>query len=53
MLLVITPLVIGVIYSVKLFPFLPRLKEVVGVKSISVAFSWALTGSLLPVAIHR
>ncbi len=29
---------------------LPRLKEVVGVKSIVVALSWAITGTFLPIA---
>jgi 4-hydroxybenzoate polyprenyltransferase len=45
----ITPLVIGFIYSVKIFKPLPRLKTVLGVKNIAVAFSWAFTGSLLPI----
>ncbi len=42
------PVVIGVIYSVKISKSIPRLKEVVGVKSLVVALSWALTGALLP-----
>ena len=44
----LTPLVIGIVYSVKVCKSVPRLKEVLGVKSILVAFSWAFTGSLLP-----
>ena len=43
-----TPVLIGVIYSVRISKSIPRLKEIVGVKSIVVAVSWALTGSLLP-----
>lgn len=42
------PVIIGVIYSVRLSKSIPRLKEIVGVKSLVVALSWALTGSLLP-----
>ena len=44
----LTPLLIGVVYSVKICKSVPRLKEVLGVKSILVAFSWAFTGSFLP-----
>lgn len=43
-----TPVMIGVIYSVKISKAMPRLKEIVGVKSLVVALSWALTGSFLP-----
>ena len=42
------PVMIGVIYSVRISKSIPRLKEIVGVKSLVVAVSWALTGSLLP-----
>jgi 4-hydroxybenzoate polyprenyltransferase len=42
------PVLIGVIYSVRISKSIPRLKEIVGVKSFVVAVSWALTGSLLP-----
>jgi 4-hydroxybenzoate polyprenyltransferase len=42
------PVLIGVIYSVKISKSIPRLKEIVGIKSLVVALSWALTGSLLP-----
>ena len=40
----------AVTYSVKLFPSIPRLKEMVGVKSILVALSWGFTGALLPAS---
>lgn len=46
--ILLTPLIIGFIYSVKVCSKVPRLKEVLGVKSILVAFSWAFTGALLP-----
>jgi 4-hydroxybenzoate polyprenyltransferase len=42
------PVVIGIIYSVKISKSIPRLKEIVGVKSLVVAVSWALTGAFLP-----
>lgn len=44
----VAPLFVGLVYSVRVSNRAPRLKEVVGVKSFCVAFSWALTGSLLP-----
>lgn len=44
------PVIIGVVYSVKISKSTPRLKEIVGVKSIVVAVSWAFTGSFLPVS---
>lgn len=45
------PLIIGFIYSVKLAKSLPRLKEIVGIKSIVVAFSWGITGAFLPATM--
>ena len=45
------PFVIGLIYSVRVVKTLPRLKEITGVKSLSVALSWAVTGALLPYAL--
>jgi 4-hydroxybenzoate polyprenyltransferase len=50
-LLILTiPLIVGVFYSVKISSRLPRLKEVTGAKSILVALSWSVTGSLLPLS---
>ncbi|MCE5337984.1 MAG: UbiA family prenyltransferase [Methanomicrobiaceae archaeon] len=46
------PLIAGVVYSVPLFPILlgfRRLKEVPFMKSLIVAFSWAVPPALLPV----
>ena len=51
-LVVLTSLIASVAYSVKLSPSIPRLKEIVGVKSIIVAFSWGLTGALLPACVQ-
>jgi 4-hydroxybenzoate polyprenyltransferase len=42
------PVIIGVIYSVRISKSIPRLKEIVGVKSLVVAACWGLTGCLLP-----
>jgi 4-hydroxybenzoate polyprenyltransferase len=50
-LVLLVPLIIGFIYSVKISKSLPRLKEIMGVKNVAVAFSWAFTGSLLPALI--
>ena len=50
-LLVIAALFISSIaYSVKLLPSIPRLKEIVGVKSVLVALSWGFTGAFLPAS---
>lgn len=42
----------SIAYSVKLMPSFPRLKEIVGLKSIIVAFSWGFTGAFLPATTH-
>jgi 4-hydroxybenzoate polyprenyltransferase len=49
---IILPLIIGFVYSVPVARSVPRLKEIVGVKSLVVAFSWAVTGALLPLTIQ-
>jgi len=46
------PVLIGVIYSVRISKSIPRLKEIVGVKSFVVALCWALTGSFLPNSFY-
>ena len=50
--ILIAPLIIGVVYSVRLSKAIPRLKDIVGLKSGMVAFSWAFTGSLLPASLQ-
>ena len=40
----------SILYSFKLSPSIPRLKEILGLKSVLVAFSWGLTGALLPAS---
>jgi 4-hydroxybenzoate polyprenyltransferase len=44
---ILTSFIASIFYSVKLSPSIPRLKEVVGLKSVLVAFSWGFTGALL------
>lgn len=51
-LVLFTPVLIGVIYSIRISKSIPRLKEITGVKSIVVAASWALTGCLLPSSVY-
>jgi 4-hydroxybenzoate polyprenyltransferase len=52
LLILVTPLIIGFIYSIKIARSIPRLKEVVGVKSLVVALSWAITGAFLPTTMY-
>jgi len=40
----------SILYSFKLSPSIPRLKEILGLKSVLVAFSWGLTGAFLPAS---
>ena len=44
-----TPFIVGLFYSVKISPKLPRLKEVLGAKSFLVAFTWSMNGAFLPL----
>ena len=47
---ILTSFIASIFYSVKLSPSIPRLKEIVGLKSVLVAFSWGFTGALLPAS---
>ena len=51
-LILLTPTLVGILYSVRVSSLLPRLKEVVGAKSLLVAFSWSLYGAFLPLTLH-
>ncbi len=51
-LILLIPTLVGILYSVRVSPRLPRLKEVVGAKSVLVAFSWSLYGAFLPLTLH-
>lgn len=46
----IVPVIVALAYSVRLLQSTTRLKEILGVKSVMVAFSWAFTGALLPAS---
>jgi 4-hydroxybenzoate polyprenyltransferase len=52
LLVLISPLIIGFIYSIKIVKPIPRLKEVVGVKSLVVALSWGITAAFLPASTN-
>jgi 4-hydroxybenzoate polyprenyltransferase len=47
---IITSFTASILYSFKLSPSTPRLKEILGLKSVLVAFSWGFTGALLPAS---
>ena len=51
--ILLTPIIAGLFYSVKLSPSLPRLKAIVGAKSVLVAFSWSLFGCFLPICLQQ
>lgn len=46
---ILLPLFLGMLYSVKLNSNLPRLKDITGVKNITVALSWSVGTTFLPV----
>ncbi len=43
------PLFLGTLYSVKLSDNFPRLKDITGVKNLTIALSWAVGSTFLPV----
>ena len=42
----LTPFIVGIIYSIKIASF--RIKDIFGMKNISIAFSWAFSSAFLP-----
>jgi 4-hydroxybenzoate polyprenyltransferase len=46
--IIIFPLFLGILYSVKLSNNLPRLKDITGVKNITIGLSWAVIATFLP-----
>ena len=44
------PFCIGFVYSIKIANF--RLKDILCIKSISVALAWAVVGTFIPVIVH-
>ncbi len=43
------PLFSGILYSVKFSKNLPRLKDITGVKNVTIALTWAVSTTFLPV----
>ncbi len=43
------PLFSGILYSVKFSENLPRLKDITGVKNVTIALAWAVSTTFLPV----
>ena len=43
------PLFAGIIYSVRVLPNLPRLKDITGVKNLIIALAWGMCSTFLPV----
>lgn len=44
------PFLMGFLYSIKIFNF--RLKDIIGIKNVTVALSWAVIGTFLPLTVH-
>ncbi len=44
------PFLMGFIYSIKIYNF--RLKDIIAVKNITVALSWAVIGTFLPLTVY-
>jgi len=42
------PLLLGILYSVRLSSNFPRLKDITGVKNLTIALSWAVGSTFLP-----
>ena len=49
LLILLFPLQAGMIYSIKLTPRIPRLKDIFAVKSLIVALSWTVGNTFLPI----
>ncbi len=47
-LILIFPLCAGIIYSIKIHPKIPRLKDIFAVKNIIIALSWAVVTTFIP-----
>lgn len=43
------PLLLGILYSVRLSRKIPRLKDITGVKNLTIALSWAVGSTFFPV----
>ena len=49
LLILLFPLLAGIIYSIKITPRIPRLKDIFAVKSLIVALSWTVGNTFLPI----
>ncbi|WP_321421977.1 UbiA family prenyltransferase [uncultured Methanobacterium sp.] len=49
LLIFLFPLLAGMIYSIKITPRIPRLKDIFAVKSLIVALSWTVGNTFLPI----
>lgn len=49
LLIILFPLMVGIIYSIKIHPRIPRLKDIFPVKSMIVALSWTVGNTFLPI----
>ena len=47
--IILFPLCTGIVYSIKISSF--RLKDITGIKNITIALSWAVIGTFLPLAV--
>jgi len=47
--IILFPLCIGIVYSIKISSF--RLKDITGIKNITIALSWAVIGTFLPLTV--
>lgn len=50
--IILFPIIAGIIYSIRISPSIPRMKDIFAVKSIVVALSWSLGSTFLPI-IHQ
>ena len=47
--IILFPFCTGIVYSIKISSF--RLKDITGIKNITIALSWAVIGTFLPLAV--
>lgn len=47
--ILLVPLCAGIIYSIQISPKIPRLKDILGVKNVITALSWAVGTTFLPL----
>ncbi|MEN4006604.1 MAG: UbiA family prenyltransferase [Methanobacteriaceae archaeon] len=50
---ILFPFIVGVFYSMRIHPKIPRLKDVVGVKSFIVALSWTVGATFTPAVYSQ